>query len=430
MECFSDRVSRESVGDEAWRVYLNDRRDSGTTLVDAPGNSYQAYHHGIKVLHADFDLRVLFFDGGGMRGLTALYTLDKLLKRYHNDDEDHGIEGVFDHVVGTSTGGLAAIMLGRLNMTVGECIKHYLKLGPIIFKNDGGITRWVVYGEERYTNTVDEMEAYIKEYLHGDEPLRTDVQHVPTAVTTMEHDGSECLFLRSYQSKHSQQDVIIDKPVKEITILEAARATAAAFSYLPPINIGGHLFIDAGIGGFNNPTLFAMKEVQVAHSRDGYEMAKIGCIVSLGTGQDEPFPDFADIVRERKTTNTDEAEDVQSRLSFKKSLWEGLFRFKSLVDTPTRLGGRMKYLGSIASNSKRVHDNVLHMFEKDKNIKNVYFRFDPPQLGTMDLASLNIFDIQRRTAQYLSNDGDRMVACVARLQVIQRARDEANKAGL
>jgi hypothetical protein len=34
---------------------------------------------------------------------------------------------------GTSTGGLIAIMLGRLHMTVDECITEYKKLSPDIF---------------------------------------------------------------------------------------------------------------------------------------------------------------------------------------------------------------------------------------------------------------------------------------------------------
>jgi hypothetical protein len=39
----------------------------------------------------------------------------------------------FDMIGGTSTGGLIAIMLGRLQMSVDECIVEYKKLSPAIF---------------------------------------------------------------------------------------------------------------------------------------------------------------------------------------------------------------------------------------------------------------------------------------------------------
>ena len=40
---------------------------------------------------------------------------------------------VFDLIVGTSTGGLIAVMLGRLHMNVDECIQQYEVLGKNVF---------------------------------------------------------------------------------------------------------------------------------------------------------------------------------------------------------------------------------------------------------------------------------------------------------
>jgi patatin-like phospholipase/acyl hydrolase len=40
---------------------------------------------------------------------------------------------IFDLVTGTSTGGLIAIMLGKLGMTIEECIKTYLELSKEVF---------------------------------------------------------------------------------------------------------------------------------------------------------------------------------------------------------------------------------------------------------------------------------------------------------
>jgi hypothetical protein len=48
----------------------------------------------------------------------------------HKDVEPHDI---FDLVAGTSTGGLIAIMLGKLGMTVEQCIDAYYRLSETIF---------------------------------------------------------------------------------------------------------------------------------------------------------------------------------------------------------------------------------------------------------------------------------------------------------
>lgn len=42
----------------------------------------------------------------------------------------------FDLIGGTSTGGLIAIMLGRLGMDIEQCIKTYLDLSPKIFPTE------------------------------------------------------------------------------------------------------------------------------------------------------------------------------------------------------------------------------------------------------------------------------------------------------
>jgi len=97
---------------------------------------------------ADRPLRLLSLDGGGIRGLSTLLVLDSIM---HQLDAIEGPEvkrplkpaTYFDLIGGTSTGGLIAIMLGRLGMDTKQCIQTYLNLSPEIFPTEsllGGST--------------------------------------------------------------------------------------------------------------------------------------------------------------------------------------------------------------------------------------------------------------------------------------------------
>ncbi|TMC18229.1 MAG: hypothetical protein E6J34_17650 [Chloroflexi bacterium] len=70
-------------------------------------------------------LRILSLDGGGVRGISSLYILKELMAqiaRQHRFDHPDSPNlsprpcDYFDLICGTSTGGLIALMLGRLRM--------------------------------------------------------------------------------------------------------------------------------------------------------------------------------------------------------------------------------------------------------------------------------------------------------------------------
>ncbi len=78
-------------------------------------------------------LALLSLDGGGVRGLSSLYILQNLMEQLDPDNPPKPCDH-FDLIGGTSTGGLLAIMLGRLRMTVEECIEAYNNLMPSVFE--------------------------------------------------------------------------------------------------------------------------------------------------------------------------------------------------------------------------------------------------------------------------------------------------------
>ena len=68
-------------------------------------------------------LRILSLDGGGVRGFASLYMLKELMAQVRREQSAalpsrgetvHRPCDYFDLICGTSTGGLIAIMLGRL----------------------------------------------------------------------------------------------------------------------------------------------------------------------------------------------------------------------------------------------------------------------------------------------------------------------------
>ncbi|KAF4454063.1 hypothetical protein F53441_3348 [Fusarium austroafricanum] len=81
-------------------------------------------------------LRILSLDGGGMKGYTSLLILQRIFRQLQ---AEAGLAAppkpceVFDLIVGTSTGGLIAIMLGRLQMTIDEAIEQYEIVGRKVF---------------------------------------------------------------------------------------------------------------------------------------------------------------------------------------------------------------------------------------------------------------------------------------------------------
>ena len=66
-----------------------------------------------------FAPRILALDGGGVRGLSSLMILRDIMEAIQGEAETPEVPrpcDYFDLIGGTSTGGLIAIMLGRLGM--------------------------------------------------------------------------------------------------------------------------------------------------------------------------------------------------------------------------------------------------------------------------------------------------------------------------
>jgi patatin-like phospholipase/acyl hydrolase len=77
-------------------------------------------------------LCLLSLDGGGVRGLSSLFILKQLMESIDPLNPPKPCD-YFDMIGGTSTGGIIAIMLGRLRMAIDECIDEYRSLSDRVF---------------------------------------------------------------------------------------------------------------------------------------------------------------------------------------------------------------------------------------------------------------------------------------------------------
>ncbi|KAI1734175.1 acyl transferase/acyl hydrolase/lysophospholipase [Xylaria scruposa] len=81
-------------------------------------------------------LCLLALDGGGVRGVSELLILSELMLRIKRNNELQSTPKpceIFDLICGTSTGGLAAILLGRLRLSVDEAIDEYRTITEKVF---------------------------------------------------------------------------------------------------------------------------------------------------------------------------------------------------------------------------------------------------------------------------------------------------------
>jgi hypothetical protein len=86
--------------------------------------------------------RLLSLDGGGIKGVSSLMILEAVMKKVWNienpqkdyPNEDMKVHQYFQLAAGTSTGGLAAVMLFRLRMYVPEATKAYKDFAEAIFE--------------------------------------------------------------------------------------------------------------------------------------------------------------------------------------------------------------------------------------------------------------------------------------------------------
>ncbi|CAM1509520.1 Fc.00g032590.m01.CDS01 [Cosmosporella sp. VM-42] len=238
----------------------------------------------------DKRLCLLSLDGGGVRGLSTLYILRKIMTKVNAERQKKGQGAVkpcevFDLIGGTSTGGLITILLGRLEIGVDDCITLYKALMGSVF------------GQKTHFNRVKLTTGKVQN-MFNQEPLKEAVENVLRSkgipVDQLYDDGQERTsrtFVVARRMESTKAVVIRDytEPGEtnddKLTIVEAALATSAASTFFPPVEVRGKRYVDGALGT-SNPTPLVWQAAQdIWANYDGQILEKVKCFISIGTGK-------------------------------------------------------------------------------------------------------------------------------------------------
>ncbi|KAG8792629.1 hypothetical protein FRC12_005408 [Ceratobasidium sp. 428] len=333
-------------------------------------------------------LSILSLDGGGVRGLSSLLILQAIMNKVKgpNGEAVQPYE-CFDLIAGTSTGGLIAIMLGRLKMTVQQCIDEYTLLAEKVFGSGAvekhkGLLGIFETGRDAAVNFLPQMVTKVVKvasgyYMYDANKLRDVIKDVvsrrgdqgPDAQMSDTSTGCHVVVfatnannINNSPAKHFRTYWFDEDDSSKVMIWEAARATTAAPAYFERITVGQEEFVDGGLQ-VNNPVLAAVTEGLVALGK----ARTIGSLLSIGTGLP---PDLA-LSKDggitggiknagnlalgllAQATNSQLAHLDIEGLNKTKLLAEEYFRFNAKVDIPEKgdpkFGDKMISLDDVKS---------------------------------------------------------------------------------
>ncbi|KAG5716586.1 Calcium-independent phospholipase A2-gamma [Termitomyces sp. T112] len=336
---------------------------------------------------AEEGLRLLALDGGGIHGLSELLILEEIMRRIKDEERLKELPKpceYFDIIGGTNTGGLIAILLGRLCMSVDEAINVYNEFAGKVFSERK-------YCWQDGTFKASTLEAAVKKIVarfdkSGDDNMMSEMSKrsaCKTFVCAMSAQNmAHPRLFRSYEVRSNAE--------YNAKIWEVARATSAAPRFFKCIKVGAEPkeeFVDGGLM-CNNPTAEVLREAQNTYGIDH----PIACIVSIGSGHPRT-------------------------ITLRKPDW-----FQRLL--PTKL---IKVLVAIATNCEKESENFERTHgEGNKNRSGgeakKYFRFNVQQgLQDVSLAEwTKMGEVKTHTLQYLR--GAAVDVEINRVRDVLRAR--------
>ncbi|KAF5528713.1 Calcium-independent phospholipase A2-gamma [Colletotrichum aenigma] len=223
---------------------------------------------------------LLSLDGGGVRGISELVILHEIMKRLQKVaglKELPRPRDYFHLIGGTSTGGLIAILLGRMGMTTEEAIKGYEDFAATVFCKRNRRLLERTFKEKTLEKVIRDIVAArrLKTTVMIDETRdRNSLGHA-FVCSVPRSNMFEAYLFRTYRGKSNH--------AHNVEIWEAARATSSAPGFFNPV----HVKVEAvkeyyydGALAYNNPAKLVLDEADSYLGSD----RKLGFLLSLGTG--------------------------------------------------------------------------------------------------------------------------------------------------
>ncbi|TMS05975.1 Calcium-independent phospholipase A2-gamma [Larimichthys crocea] len=253
---------------------LKQASDPGLRAAVREALALVGYHAPVK----GRGIRILSIDGGGLRGLLALQTLQKLEALTGKP-----IYKLFDYICGVSTGAVLGFMLGVFQIPLSECDDLYRKLGSDVFKQNV-IVGTVKMGWNHAFYDSEAWENILREKMGSHllvETSRNPECPKVAAVSTIVNRGTplKAYVFRNYNLLPGARSHYLGGCQHQLW--QAIRATSAAPGYFQEFTLGNDLHQDGGLL-INNPTALAIHECKCLWPNTPLE-----CVVSLGTGRFE-----------------------------------------------------------------------------------------------------------------------------------------------
>ncbi|KAH8924567.1 FabD/lysophospholipase-like protein, partial [Atractiella rhizophila] len=325
-------------------------------------------------------LRILSIDNGGVCAFSCLYMLEAIMEQVADLLPGKPDPGTlrpcqfFDLICGTSTGGWIALLLGRLGMTVRECMDAFNEIVRGVFREKSLCTGSSPAYSDKALEEV--FERIVRDYITPSESsIFTSLERTALPMTdpnfeercrtfviaTYEANSVVPLEMRTYSVPSAGGSAA------KCSVVDAAKATSAEPAFFPPVTLDKTLYV---LVGNNNPSFFAAKEAK----RIWGVGIEVICFLSLGVGirpavklGSKPSEDedaFKKIVEDCSRVDKEMKNEMQGR-----GIGHCYHRFN--VDTMVGVEwdefGRMKdvvgqtkaYLGGMGYETKAVAESII-----------------------------------------------------------------------
>ncbi len=275
-------------------------------------------------------LRLVTFDGGGMRGIISLEIAKEIEHRLGWETLSDGVEWF----AGSSTGSILAT--GYANSVSSAHLKDiYVEHGPKIFKKSWW-RRFCSFGQELYDDGafVSALKEHFTDKTLGD--LKRDLVVLSNDIEGSENRAPGPVVFNSARLEH-----------QEIPLWTVPRASSSAPTYFKPFfGFEGYSLIDGGVIA-NMPAQTAISEIISLYGDDNYGAVRDNLkIISIGTGiynatlsrQESSSMGFLDWAPRITTTMIQDSTKLQVQ-NLQKLHRRNFVRLDPVLETPILLDG-------------------------------------------------------------------------------------------